>query len=155
MKTLIQPVGFSQRSHQPSAGLVWKIQLPEPGRPVLLFTGSLDKLSKATVHMHCRILASTGSGPNGVVLAVMYSTELGVDSVLLWIDEYNRTIGSTRQLLPQPASRLFIYPYRSKELVWSFLHAMRGRCFRYPLVLTTMCIQLRVTRSYVVSFIWQ
>ena len=118
-------LGFHNGLSQPSPGVVTKIQLPEPGRPVLLFSGSLDKLSKATVHMYCRILASTGSGPNSAVLAVMYSTDLGVDSVLLWIDEYNRTVGSSETVA---ASRLFIFPYRSKELFWSFLHAIRGFC---------------------------
>ena len=35
-------LGFHNGLSQPSAGVVTKIQLPEPGRPVLLFSGSLD-----------------------------------------------------------------------------------------------------------------
>jgi hypothetical protein len=118
-------VGFHNGHIEPPASLVANIQFPPPNRPVLLFAGSLDKLSPQTVYMLCRILAATGNGPNSALLAVTCSSDLGVDSVRLWMDEYNMTVGSNETVA---ASRLFLYPYRTKELFWCFLRGLRNQC---------------------------
>ena len=118
-------VGWHNGNDVPSAGDIAGLRYPEEGRNVLAFTGSLDKLSKGAVHMMCRILAGTGNGPGSAVLAVICSTDLGVDSVLSWIEEYNEGAGSDDSV---DVSRLWIFPFRSKELFWSYLHGMRNRC---------------------------
>ena len=115
-------VGPHNGHDAPSKEDMDRIQLPPEGSTVLLFTGSLDKLSKPTVHMFCRILS--GAGKNAV-LAHIYSTDLSVDSVHKWVQDYNRSVEPGDAIAPR---RLFIFPYRSKELFWAFLRAIRWRC---------------------------
>ena len=118
-------LGWHNGHLEPCAADIARIQVPEQGRSVLLFSGTLDKLSSATVHMYCRILAGTGNGLKSAVLAIICSTDLGVDSVRKWIKEYNSKVQEKDKVA---ASRLWIFPYRRKELFWAFLGKFKFRC---------------------------
>ena len=72
--------------------------------------------------MFCRILS--GAGENTVLL-LKHSSDLGADSVLKWVEEYNKSVEPCDAI---KASRVRFFPERPKELFWARMRALRWRC---------------------------